>query len=290
MKPPSILGLILFGTTLVTTLHASELISRTAYAANAGWINGHPPFPEQSNETAVQVSHYHLSGKAYAANFGWIDLGDGSPDSGVHYHNKSGDFGVNFDLATGKLRGFAYSGNIGWINFEKYGDPRIDLITGCFLGHAWSPNCGWIALNPTDGTGWKIEHFGTGPDTDKDGIPDPWELNQTGKLTVLSGETDTDGDGQSDCAEYTAGTDPTDPNSVFGLTLIPTTGGFDLSWPSQPGRFFTLFSSEDLKEWKVVPEVENMPGDPDTMMIEVTPAEDQNRLFWRVRPSLPLTP
>lgn len=54
------------------------------------------------------------------------------------------------------VSGYAWSENIGWINFNNLssGGPvdygvRIDLVTGNFSGYAWSENIGWIQFNPS---------------------------------------------------------------------------------------------------------------------------------------------
>jgi len=268
-----------------------EKKGRWAYSANTGWLNGIWSTDAPGGDKGVRVSHYHLGGHAWSGNFGWLDLGNCKPKNEIQYSNIGSDFGVNLDMATGNLSGFAYGGNIGWVAFDQGGKPRLDLITGCMEGYAWSPNCGWINLAPRKGSiGWKIKHFVPSPDQDNDKLPDPWELQRSGNLTSLSGQHDSDGDCRSDWAEYVSGTDPNDPSSFLALGLVQTAGGFDLSWSGQPGRFFTLFSSEDLQEWEIVPEVENMPGQLAPITIEVTPAEDQDRLFWKLKPSLPMTP
>jgi hypothetical protein len=57
-------------------------------------------------------------------------------------------------LATGRaastidpVNRFAYGANLGWINFENAGAPRVDLSTGRMAGFAWSANCGWSSLS-----------------------------------------------------------------------------------------------------------------------------------------------
>lgn len=45
-------------------------------------------------------------------------------------------------------------------------------------------------------------------DTDGDGIPDGWELEQTNDLTYFTHYTDSDGDGLTDYEEYLLGTNP----------------------------------------------------------------------------------
>src|SRR3989304_1770589 len=53
----------------------------------------------------------------------------------------------------------------------------------------------------------------TEPDTDNDGIPDPWEISNFGDLTTAGLTTDFDGDGLLDIDEYSNNTDPKDPDS-----------------------------------------------------------------------------
>jgi len=50
------------------------------------------------------------------------------------------------------------------------------------------------------------------PDTDGDGMPDDWEIDYFGDLSQEP-DSDYDGDGANNMAEYQYGTDPTDPDS-----------------------------------------------------------------------------
>src|SRR4051812_49599683 len=78
-------------------------------------------------------------------------MGTGTPTNGTSYSNNSAtDFGVNCSAGSPgekNLRGFAYGANIGWINFEATGNPRVILSTGQLRGFIWSANCGWINLD-----------------------------------------------------------------------------------------------------------------------------------------------
>ena len=122
-----------------TTINSANKYS---YGANTGWQD----WRGDTNSGAV-VGLNVCSGSIYAANVGWISLGNGTPVNGLAYQNNSAaDFGVNRDTA-GNLRGFAYGANIGWINFEATGAPKMDLVTGNFSGSVWSANCGWISLS-----------------------------------------------------------------------------------------------------------------------------------------------
>lgn len=260
---------------------------RWIYAENGGWIDGRWDEAAPDGSKGVQVKEHILAGRAYAGSFGWLSMGGGSPDNGIRYSNKHQDFGVNLDLGSGKLRGFAYGANIGWVQFGDRGNPRIDLSTGCFLGYAYSANCGWINLAPREGSiGWQTVSLGESADEDGDGLPDPWELDHAGDLTTLHGWADQDGDGQSDEAEYWAGTDPTDPDSQLSLWVAPTDGDTGVFWTSEPTRLYTLFESKDLENWQPVPEAIGLPGDPGQMGLAF-PHEGQKNRFWRVEAKLP---
>ncbi|MFM2083061.1 MAG: hypothetical protein RL380_1752, partial [Verrucomicrobiota bacterium] len=178
-----------------------------AWAQNAGWVNAQP-FGYTDN--GVQVTPLTVSGLAWAQNLGWVSFGSGSPQNGLRYSQQTtttgADFGVNMDWQ-GNLSGYAWSQNAGWINFgwntnaADSARPRFIAASNTFTGFAWSQNLGWINL----GEGWLKTAPGTVTyaDSDLDGIPDSYELAQTGNLTTWNNATDADGDGLLDGWEFT---------------------------------------------------------------------------------------
>jgi hypothetical protein len=68
-------------------------------------------------------------------------------------------------------------------------------------------------------------------DADADGIADTWEQEVFGS-TAVDGAADADGDGFSNSAEYTAGTNPQDSNSVLRLSVVMSNGTLVASWPT----------------------------------------------------------
>jgi hypothetical protein len=221
-----------------TTIDAAN---NCAYGANLGWIN----WVGDTNNGAV-IGEYVCSGSIYSANVGWISLGSGSPTNGIQYQNLSAnDFGVNHD-GLGNLRGYAYGANIGWLNFETNGAPKVDLLTGQLGGYVWSANCGWISLSnavayvQTD----TISQGMLAPD----GLPVAWLLLNFG-TTNVDADADADGDGMSNEQEYLAGTDPNDAGSnlkITGYTIQPGGTNVSLTWNSMATRFYRVQKSPDL--------------------------------------------
>lgn len=113
-----------------------------AWAGNFGWMNWLP-----SPADGVSVDANYCSGYIYAANVGWISMGSGPKNGSAYSNTGASDYGVNSNAgAPGEkaLRGFAWGANIGWLNFESTGNPRVILSTGQLRGYVWSANCGWI--------------------------------------------------------------------------------------------------------------------------------------------------
>ncbi len=142
MKVVSVLVVMLFllprGDQAASTIDPAH---RFAWSANLGWSDW---FADGAD--GVVIGQSYCSGSVYAANVGWISLGNGAPLNGTKYQNNSpSDFGVNLD-ETGNLRGYAYGANIGWLNFEDQGSPKVDRLSGKLSGAVWSANCGWISL------------------------------------------------------------------------------------------------------------------------------------------------
>jgi hypothetical protein len=97
------------------------------------------------------------------------------------------------------------------------------------------------------------EHPADPYDSDSDGLADSWELAQFGTLKY-DGSDDQDGDGQSDGAEFIAGTAPRDPTSTFRAEeiVLSEDSGSAVRWQSAPGRSYSVERSHDLAAWEVL--------------------------------------
>jgi len=84
-------------------------------------------------------------------------------------------------------------------------------------------------------------------DSDFDGMDDDWERAFFSDLDQAA-TNDFDGDGQADFAEYIAGTNPTNPASLF--ELVPGVAGADrikLEWMHAPGRTYNIYWTPNLQ-------------------------------------------
>jgi len=95
----------------------------------------------------------------------------------------------------------------------------------------------------------------TFPDANSNGMSDLWEQQTFGTVALdRTQTTDTDADGQTDYAEFGAGTDATNPASKFEAqppTPLPN-GSLRFEWVSVPGRSYRLVASGDLITWTPV--------------------------------------
>jgi hypothetical protein len=87
-------------------------------------------------------------------------------------------------------------------------------------------------------------------DGDNDGLPDDWENYYFGSL-LPDANSDPDGDGASNAAEYRAGTQPAVAGSVVRWLAIERQAGVtELRFSATPNATGAIQWSEDLKRWQ----------------------------------------
>lgn len=96
----------------------------------------------------------------------------------------------------------------------------------------------FVRLDPGDADGDGISDFAD-PDSDGDGLSDAWAAAHE---LAGTGADDDDGDGAANAHEYRAGTDPTNPASVFKFASLTAT---NLVWPAVFGKTYALEVSDD---------------------------------------------
>ena len=125
------------------------------------------------------------------------------------------------------------------------------------------------------------------PDTNANGIPDTWEIEFFGNLGP-SARGDADGDGQTNAAEYLAGTDPASGSSTFAITSITQTAGqFTVRWPSVTGRTYTVLRSTQLTSGTWAPVSSASAGTGGELFFTDTPPPPETKVFYKVQVTLP---
>lgn len=76
-------------------------------------------------------------------------------------------------------------------------------------------------------------------DSDRDGLPDAWELAELGNLSS-DGTGDEDGDGSTNSMEFLAGTQPRSSSSVFHPRMVLSDLGPMLQWDGVTGKRYTV--------------------------------------------------
>lgn len=89
-----------------------------------------------------------------------------------------------------------------------------------------------------------------GVDGNGDGLPDNWQAAHWGSAGApLAGpDVDSDGDGVTNYQEFLAGTDPTNPASVFRSRVLRAGGGWELRWNAVPGLVYQVERASSLAE------------------------------------------
>lgn len=138
-------------------------------------------------------------------------------------------------------------------------------------------------------------------DWDGDGIPNWWCERFTGKKTGIDPDADPDRDGFTNLEEFTAYTDPTDPDSLFAISLeaLPASGAtvssakngdegprYAVTWPSAKGRVYTLHAVRDLMATDPPEVVETLEGTGGTLAVPIVHPEDTPIRFFYLSVSL----
>jgi hypothetical protein len=160
----------------------------------------------------------------------------------------------------------SYSSTIPWPTLAAGGGPSLLRVAP----DAWG----------NDPLGWTVGATpfatpGISPLADRDGLPDSYEIETYGSTNIVgtSVNSDTDGDGASDLAEYIAGTSATNANSKFQISATVQPGGnVTVSFQSEAitgSGYFGFERRYDLSQttnlaapasWSVIPGCTNLPG------------------------------
>ena len=120
-------------------------------------------------------------------------------------------------------------------------------------------------------------------DSNGNGVPDWWERVYFGGIGVITGSSDSDGDGMRDIDEFWAGTDPRNAASVF-RSLPPSVGagGVVVRWSSVAGKLYSIEKAESLSTG-FFELVRDIPGTPPVNSYQDVNPPGTKRVFYRVR-------
>ncbi len=154
---------------------------------------------------------------------------------------------------------------------------------------------GWISLSNAQAY-VRTTRLDAGPDSDADGLADPWEYGHTNTLTVLSGLNghDADNDGATDLEEAIADTDPLDSADLLAIVSLDVRAQTNrLEWMARPTRLYRLEATNSLTGGTGIwfDAGGGLLGPPavSPMQQTVTGVTDTDR-FYRVRAVVPLAP
>ncbi len=141
------------------------------------------------------------------------------------------------------------------LDSKVYPEDNVVGVTAYQTGEYGLFGAADSAVNDLDGDGmpdaWEMHYFGTldldgTGDYDGDGLPDSQEF----LFRTNPALKDSDGDGQSDYAEWRSHTDALDPMERF--ELAPLAAGMTndspviIAWDSQTGLYYSVFSTTNL--------------------------------------------
>lgn len=124
----------------------------------------------------------------------------------------------------------------------------------------------------------------SGPDSDNDGMPDAWELENGLNVGVNDAATDSDNDELSNIEEYIAGTQPTNGASFFSVSGFGG-GSSAAAVGSVTGRLYTLERTTNLlaNGWSSVTNQVDVIGTGSFLSLTNGNDPNQIQLFHRVR-------
>ena len=128
-----------------------------------------------------------------------------------------------------------------------------------------------------------VSLYQTDPDSDRDGMPDDWELSYFKNLDVADKTTDHDADGFPDLSEFAAGTNPMDAASLlrFSMPIVVKNETVVLRWKSVPGRHYRVERSNSSPlSWTVV--ASGLKADSETLTHTGLRIDNGRPVFYRL--------
>lgn len=117
-------------------------------------------------------------------------------------------------------------------------------------------------------------------DTDGDAMPDWWEETFFEDPTGAAPTGDDDGDGQTNAAEFRAGTSPTNPTEFLRITSVEGGPPFVVEFLTVLGKTYRIEYSGDLDDW--FPLATGVPGTGGLVQVPDGGASGETQRFYRI--------
>lgn len=117
-------------------------------------------------------------------------------------------------------------------------------------------------------------------DLDLDGLNDAWEKQYFGGVDQAYYSDDPDGDGSNNLEEQALGTNPTEPDASFRLSISKAPEGLWIEWPSAKSQVYTIECAKLLPVFS--PLATDLPATPPTNKYLYPIGELRDALFFRV--------
>jgi Tol biopolymer transport system component len=240
-------GLIPMDTNNVNDVYLYDLVSKSFTLLSMGndgvaGANGPSDWPSFSHDGRCVVY------RSFASNI--LATNAGSPAL------------ILFDRLTGRSSLAAHTSN-GITPFPWISQPMLSTNGSLLTFQGSDSGIAQFDLNQSQDVFATSLAFVSLIDTDGDGIPDWWTQEYFGhaigeELDSSRAQDDADNDGMTNHEEFMAGRNPTDPNSVFQLTIAPTNvSGTNvvLTWTALPGKSYQVQYTETLDTiaWQTFP-------------------------------------
>jgi hypothetical protein len=245
--------------------------------------------------TAAELAQLNVSVRGFNFTVGTTWSGDGMPnppDSGIRIGNEDNNSAA--DWAAGPATPNAQNGGL-MTPFEM-GQPvsisptTANLSAGRWVGFVTIPaQMTGVSLRAAtsqgiSGTSNSFDVVAPPLDSDGDGMPNAWETSNGLSTSVNDASADKDFDGQSNLAEYHAGTNPGDSRSmlkVLSAAAAPA-GQVTLTWASVPGQVYRVMHSTALAGWTEISGTRRIATSSTESATFTDPAPAGPRAFFRV--------
>ncbi len=208
----------------------------TITAANCGWTG--TPIVNGARVTATSFDSWQRQGNADT----------NTPSDWLWKHNADNTNATTFNATNPDL-------NVPWTFSTpiSVSPSSVTFTNGEFIGTLSLLSSGnGVTITANDGAGHSgysavITVSAALADADEDGLPDAWEST----YTLTDPNADNDGDGQSNHAEYLAGTNPLSVVSTLKIASATRSSAsqFELTFPGIAGKIYRVSTSADLSTW-----------------------------------------